>query len=263
MKKILTLVFFFSSCALPGVTFGQGAGIVKGPSTGDSGQVNKVVDTVKSAAVELKNGAGKITAGKMPANPKSAANHGNYCGAGWSNGEWNVDSTKKDICKAGAAMAAPIDETDALCMAHDKAYCSSDPAQKDLADRQLIDALKTLQPALIIKWKVEGCENEKITKDSVKNYALTVMDRNPKEPMTEKQKTCAALKSQMAYGDSAIAAFTAKRNLYQKNITADSAKSKLDQAKEKGGAKFNSLKSSVKSSGTGSGGAGTVSPFRW
>ena len=120
-----------------------------------------------------------------------------------------------------------------------KAYCTQDAAQKDLADGALIEGLKKLKPELKKNWADEGCSSLKLP--DAKTAAASTL--------TEQEQSCLKLKSQMVYGDAAIAAFTAKRALYKKNITSVAdAKKKLEAAKAK-----------AKDSATDS---GTVTPFR-
>ena len=127
----------------------QGIGIM-GDSTGDSAgtllgtmhSMGDAVNTVRNDALgDLKNKGIAAGGGK----------YGNYCGPGWSNGQWNSNSKKKDVCngklkvekvysggqktsyrvfvssnKTGWEELAPAkDDVDVGCLYHDVAYACS------------------------------------------------------------------------------------------------------------------------------------------
>ena len=66
-------------------------------------------------------------------------NYGNYCGPGWTGGEYTTPGEKSDF-------SAPfVNELDAACKIHDKAYENAKSIQDRLvADEQLIEAVKQL-----------------------------------------------------------------------------------------------------------------------
>jgi len=196
--------------------------------------MNRILITLCAAVFGLSVAASAGTLTDKLKSDEAVINHGNYCGPGWSDGTWTNSSTDKAVCTVGTTLVAPIDATDALCMAHDRAYCTTDPAQKDSADAQLIAGLKALKPGLQQEWKDQGCAGVKAP-DS--NY-----------------KSCMSLKNQIVYDDAAIAAFTAKRALYKKNIkSVADAKSKLQETKT----------DVSKKSSDPVAGDGKVAPFRW
>jgi hypothetical protein len=94
--------------------------------------------------------------------------HGNYCGPAWSSGEWSRTNAEMAVC-TGGALATPVDEVDNLCMAHDKAYCSSDAALRDAADQKLIEGLKAQKPLLKAKMENQGCSDAAVSTVSVVN----------------------------------------------------------------------------------------------
>jgi hypothetical protein len=215
--------------------------------------------------------------------------HGNYCGADWANGEWKNDSTKNGVCKIGATLTLPTDETDALCMAHDKAYCTTDPAAKDLADQQFIGDLQKQKTSLQAQWTANGCDKpapavQPATDNSEKScYDPNVADkscykgsgvRETPPASTEKKgggggsaatstkpavtavpvvsAICLQLASEIAYSDAAITAYTVKREQYQEDLAEKEAQERLGKT----------IKTQP-SGGDVPGGRGMVAPFRW
>ena len=65
----------------------------------------------------------------------SFAYHGNYCGPGWNNGQYRF--SKKD------RTVPPVDNFDAICMAHDDVYASTTDNKK-LADADFEFAKNTI-----------------------------------------------------------------------------------------------------------------------
>jgi len=207
--------------------------------------------------------------------------HGNYCGADWANGEWKNDSTKNGVCKIGATLTLPTDETDALCMAHDKAYCTTDPAAKDLADQQFIGDLQKQKLSLQAQWTANGCDKPApaVTSSEQKPVGGSgggYLDKGycvgddikapphlgpcPREPAVKVtpvapviSETCVRLASERAYVDAAITAYTAKREQYQEDLAEQEAQDRL--AKSMG---------DRKPGGNGTvGGNGRLQQFNW
>ena len=156
--------------------------------------------------------------------------HGNYCGSGWSNGKWNPSGSDRDICKTDSQLLPPKDEVDTLCAAHDRAYCSTDKAKKDNADKQLIDGLALLKPSLQKEWADNGCTEMEEPVDLPANngaktgQALMASIMNLVKKSVKKTEKCQQLKSELAYTDAAIPALKAKRALYQKTTAKKAAK---------------------------------------
>ncbi|MBU2574187.1 MAG: hypothetical protein KKH28_08945 [Elusimicrobia bacterium] len=129
--------------------------------------------------------------------------HGNYCGPGWSSGRWWSGNEEKDICKGGSM--SPVDGVDALCLIHDRAYCSADEVAHHNADMEFLGKLK--EESLRVRTQLKNApECDAILSPDAAHRIYGSKDRPSKELINK----CTQLKSQENYISAAIPAFSLK-----------------------------------------------------